>query len=143
MKSYTPETEFRIADNNSTLGISFIYNLKQNGYTGNEQNIVNDVTIQIHRNSLNRKQYEELEEVIITALNNKYFEPKVTCIESFYEVYFQRRNRFPNQRDGEFIFNLMHEVNPVMATKYTATDISPYNDDSKIDSFIAACFCKS
>ena len=139
MNKYNSETEFQIAKRDSGSG-TLIYNLRQDGYRKGKPNMVNDVTIQINGHNLSLDQYDELEQVIITALNERYTEPEISSMEEFYGLYFQKRHQFEEQRDGQYIYNLMYEVNPIMAKKYNGTEIDPFYNNAVIVDFIKACF---
>ena len=136
---YKPETLFRATTEGRRIG-SFIYNLRKDGYRKGKPNFINDVTIEIIGSNLDKEQYRELEEIIISALNEKYTEPEVNSIEEFYSVYLRERHKYPQQRDGQFVFNLMYELNPSAAGKLTGSDIDPFNNDKNIDAFVTACF---
>lgn len=140
MNKYKPETEFRIASDRGPSGSSLIFNLKQDGYDGSFPNMVNDVTIQIHGYSISPEQYHEIEEIIINALNEKYYTSSVNSIEEFYKIYNKNRSKFPQQRDGQFIFNLMNDLKPDLANRYRGTSIDPFYNDDNIVPFLEKCF---
>lgn len=139
MSKYKPETEFKVDKTSRGMG-GIVYNLRQDGYRNGEPNMVNDVMIQITGHNLDPLQIKELEDIIVDALNEKYTEPSVNSIEEFYEIYFEHRHGYPQQRDGQFTFNLMYELRPDLANKYRGSDVDPFYDNSRIDAFLKACF---
>lgn len=45
----------------------------------------------------------------------------------------------PSQRHGQAAFNLMAELYPGEARKFTGTAFDPFYNDSRVDAFVRAC----
>ena len=138
MPEYNSDNKFKISSDGRGSGI-LIYNLYQDGWDKGKPRMVNDITIQIHGNNASPEQISDIADFVQKFLNKKYFKG-VNTIGDFYNLYYAERQNYPQQRAGQFAFNLMHEVRPEQANKHTGTNLDPFHNDEMMHDFIKACF---